>query len=46
MTARIKRATSGKVDGLILSNARVWALPFARLPDEKAGEKPARKYAR
>lgn len=31
-TARLKRDGQGKVVGLILSNSRVWALPFQRLP--------------
>lgn len=39
-TARIKRGAKGKVEGLILSNSRVWSLLFKRLPDENA--KPAR----
>lgn len=30
MTARIRRDAKGGIDGLILSNDRVWALPFER----------------
>lgn len=36
MTARIRRDANGKVDGLILSNARVWALPFEKMADRKS----------
>lgn len=35
VTARLKRDAKGNIDGLILSNSRVWALPFARLADQE-----------
>jgi CubicO group peptidase (beta-lactamase class C family) len=38
MTARLKRDTKGKIDGLILSNGRVWALSFQRLADTRKSE--------
>ena len=33
MTARIRRDAKGGIDGLILSNDRVWALPFERMKE-------------
>jgi len=35
LTARLKRDAKSAVTGLILSDSRVWALPFDRLPEEK-----------
>jgi hypothetical protein len=35
-TARLRRDAKGNVIGLVLSDSRVWALPFQRLPQEKS----------
>ena len=35
-TARIKRGAGGRIDGLILSNARGWSLAFDKMADQKS----------
>ena len=35
VTARVRRDAGGKIDGLILSNSRVWSLPFEKMADQK-----------
>lgn len=42
MTVRIKRDAKGGIAGLIFSNDRVWALPFARAPGTTASPSPDR----
>lgn len=40
MTARVKRGARGRIDGLILSNSRVWSLLFTRQAEEKPKPPP------